>query len=58
MSEEANERGERSDWFQAPWVCYSTFIAVSALVLLIFILVASLGGRWLATRSRAKMLGR
>jgi DHA2 family multidrug resistance protein len=30
------ERGERSDWFQAPWVCYSTFIAVSALVLLIY----------------------
>src|ERR1700730_13311661 len=30
------ERGERSDWFQAPWVCYSTFIAVSALALLIY----------------------
>jgi phosphate transport system permease protein len=30
----------------------------AALVLLIFILLASLGGRWLATRSRAKMLAR
>jgi phosphate transport system permease protein len=30
----------------------------AALVLLLFILVASLGGRWLATRSRAKMLAR
>src|ERR1700722_859604 len=30
------ERGERSDWFQAPWVCYSTLIALSALVLLIY----------------------
>ena len=30
----------------------------AALVLLIFILVASLGARWLATRSRAKMLAR
>jgi len=30
----------------------------AALVLLVFILVASLGGRWLATRSRAKMLAR
>jgi phosphate transport system permease protein len=30
----------------------------AALVLLVFILIASLGGRWLATRSRAKMLAR
>ena len=30
----------------------------AALVLMIFILLASLGGRWLATRSRAKMLAR
>ncbi len=30
----------------------------AALVLLIFILLASLGGRWLATRSRAKLLAR
>src|SRR6202795_3001588 len=30
------ERGERSDWFQAPWVCYSTLLAVAALALLIF----------------------
>jgi len=30
------ERGERSDWFQAPWVCYSTLIALSALGLLIY----------------------
>jgi len=30
----------------------------AALVLMIFILIASLGGRWLATRSRAKMLSR
>ena len=30
------ERGERSDWFQAPWVCYSTAIALSALALLIY----------------------
>jgi phosphate transport system permease protein len=30
----------------------------AALVLLVFILVASLGGRWLATRSRTKMLAR
>src|ERR1700730_4844632 len=30
------ERGERSDWFQSSWVCYSTFIAVSALALLIY----------------------
>jgi hypothetical protein len=28
--------GERSDWFQAPWVVYSTLIALSALGLLIF----------------------
>jgi phosphate transport system permease protein len=30
----------------------------AALVLLVFILIASLGGRWLATRSRTKMLAR
>jgi phosphate transport system permease protein len=30
----------------------------AALVLMIFILLASLGGRWLATRSRAKLLAR
>src|SRR5271169_1921724 len=30
------ERGERSDWFQAPWVCYSALIALAALVLLIY----------------------
>jgi MFS transporter, DHA2 family, multidrug resistance protein len=30
------ERGERSDWFQAPWVCYSTLLALSALALLIW----------------------
>src|ERR1700683_3153631 len=30
------ERGERSDWFQAPWVCYCTLLAVSALVLLVW----------------------
>lgn len=30
----------------------------AALVLMIFILLASLGGRWLATRSRTKMLAR
>ena len=30
----------------------------AALVLMIFILLASLGGRWLATRSRSKMLAR
>jgi DHA2 family multidrug resistance protein len=30
------ERGERSDWFQAPWVCYSSLLALSALGLLIY----------------------
>ena len=30
----------------------------AALVLIVFILIASLGGRWLATRSRTKMLAR
>ena len=30
------ERGERSDWFQAPWVCYSSLFALSALGLLIY----------------------
>jgi DHA2 family multidrug resistance protein len=30
------ERGQRSDWFQAPWVCYCTLLAVSALALLIY----------------------
>jgi DHA2 family multidrug resistance protein len=30
------ERGERSDWFQAPWVCYCTLLALSALALLIY----------------------
>ena len=30
------ERGERSDWFQSPWVVYSTITAVCALALLIY----------------------
>src|SRR5262249_39489168 len=30
------ERGERSDWFQARWVIYSTIAALSALALLIY----------------------
>jgi DHA2 family multidrug resistance protein len=30
------ERGERSDWFQAPWVVYCTLLAAGALALLIY----------------------
>jgi DHA2 family multidrug resistance protein len=30
------DRGQRADWFSAPWVCAFTGIAVAALVLLVF----------------------
>jgi phosphate transport system permease protein len=43
---------------ESPDPAYHARAWAAALVLLLFILVASLGGRWLATRSRAKMLAR
>src|SRR5262249_54544509 len=30
------DRGERSDWFQSPWVVYCTLAALSSLVILVF----------------------